>query len=332
MREMQKVDAFNQVLLSFKIKATCLNYQQIDNYFFYDLKLSPNAKIKEIQKYEDELSLALKAPCKPSFKVLYNQGLIRLEFVNPREKPLNLFDFFTNSQIPNGSINCLLGQSVDGKKIWMDIAQNPHLLIAGTTGSGKSCLLHNLIANFLNYNDIDLYLIDPKRIEFSVYENKIKSIHTGYSYDYAMHILNSAIEIMEFRYDLMRKDNNFKFKPIVIMIDEFADLILQDAENQFYISLCRLAQKCRAASIHLILSTQRPSVNIVNGAIKANFPARIACRVASQMDSKVILDASGAQNLLGKGDALLKDNFRNLERFQIAYTAPQEICKYFGSN
>jgi S-DNA-T family DNA segregation ATPase FtsK/SpoIIIE len=118
--------------------------------------------------------------------------------------------------------------------------------------------------------------------------------------------------------------------PIVVIIDEFADLIMQDKANMFHDLLCRLAQKCRAARIHIILATQRPSVNVISGIIKANFPARIACRVASHVDSKVILDASGAENLLGKGDAMVRDNFRQNERFQIAYTTPQEVVKYFG--
>ena len=105
---------------------------------------------------------------------------------------------------------------------------------------------------------------------------------------------------------------------------------MQDKEYQFHDKLCRLAQKCRASRISIILSTQRPSVNVVSGAIKANFPARIACRVASHIDSKVVLDSVGAENLLGHGDALIRDNYRFIERFQIAYTNSTEICNYFG--
>jgi len=328
---MDTIQDFNKIIHSFNIKANCVNYQKVDNYFYYDLKLNPNAKVKDIQKYGDEISLALKTPCKPGVKVLHQEGVVRLEFVTPRTNNLNLFDFFTNKKIPTGEINCLLGQKVDGQKMWMDLSQNPHMIVSGTTGSGKSTLLHTIIANLLNYNDVDLYLVDPKNIEFIEYDKKIKSIKVFYSYDEAMSLLNSALELMEKRYDLLRAGQlASSLKPVVLMIDEFADLIMQDKDDQFYTVLCRLSQKCRAAKIHIILSTQRPSVNIINGTIKANFPARISCRVASHVDSKVILDAVGAENLLGKGDALIRDNFRFMERFQVAYTTPAEVCSYFG--
>lgn len=328
---MENTQHFNQILKSFNIKASCLNASKVDNYIYYDLRLQPNAKVKDIQKHSDEISLALHAPCKPSFKVLYERGLVRMEFVIPRDKPLKLFDYFTNNGIPVDGINCLLGQSVDGKKVWMDLSQNPHMIIAGTTGSGKSTLLHNIIANLFNYNNVDLFLVDPKRIEFVEYEGKLKMVPVIHTYDETLELLNNLIEIMEDRYTKIRSNRDPRtLKPIVVIIDEFADLIMQDKNDAFFTSLCRLAQKCRAANIYLILSTQRPSVNIVNGAIKANFPVRIACKVASHVDSKVILDTSGAENLLGKGDALLRDNFRFMERFQVAYTNATEVCKYFG--
>jgi S-DNA-T family DNA segregation ATPase FtsK/SpoIIIE len=327
---MELIQEFNNILQSFNIKASCVNHSKVDSYFYYDLKLNPHARVKDIQKYSDEISLALKTPCKPSVKVLHNEGVVRLEFASPRTEALKLLDGFTNKHLPKGEINCLLGQTVDGRCMWMDLAQNPHMLVAGTTGSGKSTLLHNIIANLFNYNDVDLHLVDPKRIEFAEYETKL-GVPVLYTYDDALHLLNNLLEVMEDRYDRLRAGAPAtSLKPIVVMIDEFADLIMQDKEDEFYIALCRLAQKCRAARIHLVLATQRPSVNIINGTIKANFPARIACRVASHVDSKVILDSSGAENLLGKGDALIRDNSRYLERFQVAYITPQEVCSYFG--
>jgi S-DNA-T family DNA segregation ATPase FtsK/SpoIIIE len=330
---MENIQNFNTILNSFNIRASCVDFKQIDSYFFYDLRLNTNAKVKDIQKFSDEISLALKTACKPSVKVMHSLGLVRLEFMAPRTKPLKLFDYFTNQNIPKVDIPCLLGQRVDGKRVWMDLAENPHMIIAGTTGSGKSTLVHNIIANLLNYNNVKLYLSDPKSIEFSEYEKRITSpnLKVMYSYQDTVDQIEDLLKIMEFRYKNIRDGQNPKdIQSIVFVIDEFADLIMQDHSGEFYAGLCRLAQKCRAAKIHLILSTQRPSVNIINGTIKANFPARIACRVASHIDSKVILDASGAENLLGKGDALLRDNFRYMERFQVAYTDAKEVCNYFG--
>lgn len=329
---MENIQNFNKILQSFRIKADCVNYNHIDNYFYYDVKLNPNGKVKDIQKYSDEISLALKTQCKPSFKILHSQGVVRLEFVYKRDERLNLFDYFTNNNIPKGDLMCLLGQSVDGQKVWMDLATNPHLLISGTTGSGKSTLLHNIIANMFNYNHVNLYLIDPKNIEFAEYDKKINNnLYVSYSYSDAIFTLDSIITIMEHRYSLLRSGISPKAFPyIVVIIDEFADLIMQDKGNQFYTKLCMLAQKSRAAKISIIVATQRPSVNIIDGTIKANFPARLACRVSSHIDSKVILDTSGAENLLGQGDALLRDNFRSLERFQIAYTDAKEVCNFFG--
>jgi S-DNA-T family DNA segregation ATPase FtsK/SpoIIIE len=136
---------------------------------------------------------------------------------------------------------------------------------------------------------------------------------------------------MEFRYKNMREGvSGDSYSPIVFMVDEFADLIMKDKKLILHNQLCLLAQKCRAAKIYLILGTQRPSVNVISGSIKANFPARISCRVANHVDSKVILDASGAEDLYGQGDALLKDNYRCMERFQIAYTSNKEVCNFFA--
>jgi DNA segregation ATPase FtsK/SpoIIIE, S-DNA-T family len=329
---MDNIEIFNKILQSFNIEANCVGSQQIDNYSYYDLRLAPTTRVKEIQKYGDEISLALKMPSRPRVKVMHQQGIVRLEFVSFRKEPLLLFDLFTNDNVPPGDLLVLLGQTVDGQRFWMDLAQNPHMIVAGTTGSGKSTLLHNIIANCINYNNCILHLVDPKRIEFHEYEKRIKrNMYVHYTYDEAIETLNSLLEMMEQRYLSMRNGQPASELPyVVLMIDEFADLIMQDRDDVFFIKLCRLAQKSRAARISIILATQRPSVNIINGAIKANFPARIACRVASHVDSKVILDSIGAESLLGKGDALVKDNFRFLERFQVAYTTASEVCQYFG--
>lgn len=327
-------EKFNQILKSFNIKALCTNYQHIDNYFFYDIKLDLKSKIKDISKYSEEISLALHSPCKPSIKVLYSEGLVRLEFISQSQSQskLNLFDYFSNRNLPDGELICLLGKTVDGQKVWMDLSKNPHMIVSGTTGSGKSTLLHNIIANLINYNKAQIYLMDPKNIEFYEYDKHIKyNMNISYSYNDSYFVLESLLCLMEQRHSMLR-DGFLKssFPPVVVIIDEFADLIMQDKNNMFYNALLKLSQKCRSAKIHIILSTQRPSVNIINGSIKANFPARIACKVTNHIDSKIIIDSCGAENLLGNGDALLKDNSRTLERFQIAYTSAKEVCKYFG--
>ena len=327
----ESITEFNKVLNKLKIKATCVAYNKQGSYFYYDLQLKQGSRAREIEKFGDEISMALKTPGRPRLKVLHEQGVVRLEFATPRTSMLKLFDYFTNRNIPKGQINVLLGETVEGKRMWMDLAQNPHMLVAGTTGSGKSILLHNIIANLLNYNDVDLYLVDPKRIEFQDYLEKLQNIPVYNTYEEAVNLIEGMLEVMEDRYERMRRGTDASsIKPMVIIIDEFADLIMQDQDDVFYRALCRLAQKCRAARMHIILATQRPSVNIVNGVIKANFPARIACRVASHIDSKVILDSSGAENLLGKGDAMVRDTFRTNERFQVAYTDSSEVCAMFG--
>ncbi len=326
---MQEIQDFNVLLNTYRAKAQCINYQKCDNYSFYDLQLSPGGKIKEISQILGELALGLKTPFKPHLRLITGHNLIRLEIPLSQAPNLNLFDYFTNSNIPNYKLPVLLGKTTDNQRVWMDLVQNPHLLVSGTTNSGKSSLLHNIIANLYNYSHVNLVLIDPKQIEFFKYE-KLKNTNISYSYQDSLYQLDLLNELMDQRYSLIREGiDNFPY--VVVIIDEFADLIMQDEENTLYKSILRLAQRSRAAKIHLILATQRPSIDIISGAIKANFPARIACKVASAIDSKVILDTSGAESLRGNGDALIKDNYRHLERFQIAYTSPTEVCTYFGN-
>lgn len=331
---MTEIQEFNNILHSFKIKGNCINFNIIGNYFYYDIRLQANAKVKDIEKYINEISLILKTPSKPSVRIVRDLGVVRLEFVSKTNNKLSLIDLFKSEKLPNGNLMCLLGQAVDGSMVWMDLSQNPHMIISGTTGSGKSVLLHNIVANLLNYSDVQLFLLDPKNIEFSLYEKfSNKNIHIGYSYNDSLKILDTILNLMESRYEAIRHGLDIKKLPyVVLLIDEFADLIAQDNNDLFYDKLCKLAQKCRAAKINIILSTQRPSVNIINGSIKANFPARISCKTASQVDSKIILDSIGAENLLGKGDALIKDNFRSLERFQAAYISAEEIYRKFNSH
>lgn len=327
---MEEINKLNSILNSFKIKADCVNYRINDNYFYYDLRLTPSVKIKDIQKNAEEIALALMAPGKPSIKTLFEEGVVRLEFAKPRTTPLYLRDQFSRLDRAN-NLNCLLGKQSNGQEMWMDLAQNPHMIVSGTTGSGKSVLLHTIIANVLAKQNVDLHLVDPKNIEFSAYRGAKNTIVYN-DYKSAVKLLDAMNNFMEMRYDMIRAGYHESYmNPVLLIIDEFADLILQDKNNELYKTLCKLAQKSRAAKINIVLATQRPSANIINGTIKANFPARISCKTSSHVDSKVVLDSVGAENLLGKGDALLKDNLRNLDRFQVAYTTAQENIRYFRS-
>lgn len=326
---MEEINNFNQILSAFKIKAQCINFKKMNNYSFYDLKLALSAKIKDIQKISDEIALCLQAPGKPSIKIIHEQGIVRIEFANHNRPTTALFPNLHKDNVPNGDLVCLLGHKVNGDNLWTDIAQSPHMLIAGATGSGKSTLLHNIIANSLYHNNAEIHLVDPKGIEFSEYENKFDNISIRYDYNSCLDLIDGLIEIMNVRYDMLRTLSNVNIKPYLVIIDEFADLIMQDKDERLHNSLCILAQKSRAAKIHLVLSTQRPTASIINGNIKANFPARIACKVSSHVDSKVILDASGAEHLYGRGDAIIRDNSNSFERFQIYFTSAKDNVKFF---
>lgn len=330
---MQKnlTDKLNIIFTQFGISAKCINSIETNNYYLLDVELYGKGKIKDIQKYISEISLYLKLS-KPNLNPIPEEGIIRLEFLKPNREIIDLIDYMPNIVVPNFDIPCLLGEAVNGEKLWIDIAKCPHILVAGTTGSGKSSVLHTIIANTLKYSSCHTILIDPKNIEFKEYENLTNhSISVSSSYDDAVFALDKAIEIMNFRYLKMRSGISVdNFPPVIIVIDEFSDLILQDFNKSFYSKLCSLAQKCRAAKIHIILATQRPSANVLDGAIKANFPARIACRVASFVDSKVILDYGGAENLAGSGDAILKNSKYDYCRFQAGYTTGSDVVNYFN--
>ena len=327
---MDQIDNFNQILSSFKIKASCVNYKKINNCSIYDLKLEPQTKIKNLEKYAQEFSLILKEKTIPKFNIMLSEGIVRMEFLSSCSDSINLFQLMRESQPSNQQIPILLGLDSYGNKVWMDLENNPHLLIAGCTGSGKSVALHNIIANLLSIKNINLFLIDPKNIEFCEYEN-IKNVNVSYTYNSAVALLQQLESIMQSRFELIKiTKTNKNLQPIVVIIDEYADLSLQDMDKSLYLSLCRLAQKCRAAKIHLILATQRPSTKLIDGNIKANFPARLSCKVSSKIDSKIILDNSGAEELAGRGEAIINNYDHHYKKIKIAYTSSQEVKERFS--
>lgn len=324
------IDKFNDILKAFKIKATCINYEKIDNCSFYDLKLDPLTKIKDIQKFSNEITLFLQETSTPNFNVILNRGIVRVEYVHSGSKTINLFSSLKEKSPPKGyAIPVYLGVDIYGNDIWTDFSQHPHLLVAGCTGSGKSVVLHTIIANILKYSNAEINLVDPKSIEFFKYEN-VKNINVFYSYEDAINLIDSLEQKMNHRFEMIKSGvNSDIIEPLFLIIDEFSDLSLQDNDKILYKKLCKLAQKCRAAKIYIILSTQRPSAKLLDGNIKANFPARLSCKVSSSVDSKIIIEESGAEKLLGKGDAIIKNYQYDKIRFQAAYTNAEQVINAF---
>lgn len=329
---MDKIEKLNGILSAFKVPATCRKYSQYKNASFYDIELKPGGRIRDLEKYADEFALALKTHAKPRINVLSSTGLIRFEFLSEEGNKVSLLDLGQKAKRPKGDLTCLMGETLSGEPLWIDLAQNPHMLVAGCTGSGKSTVLHTVIANLLMYPTIKIHLMDPKSIEFFKYQDKkVSRINVSYSFEECIETLQHLNDEMDNRYSQAKeyKKDMKSFPFIALIIDEFADLKMQDADGTFHKLLCRLAQKSRAARIHIVLATQRPSVQVVDGLIKANFPARLSCKVASGVDSKVVLDFTGAQDLQGGGDAIINNTQHSSQRFQVAYTNADEVCDYF---
>ncbi len=291
----------------------------------FEFKPAPNVKVSKILNLQDDLAMALSAETIRIQAPIPGRDVVGIEIPNETVDTIYLreileSDLFKNSSSP---LTVALGKDIVGKPFITDIKKLPHLLIAGTTGSGKSVGINAMILSLLYRNDPDqlkLMLIDPKMLEFSIY-NDIPHLITPVITEpkKAIAALANMVTEMERRYKLMAEnrtkniDNyNEKVKAdgsaepfpfIVIVIDELADLMMNGGKEVEY-SIARLAQMARASGIHLIVATQRPSVDVVTGLIKANLPSRLSYRVGQRIDSKVILDAMGAESLLGRGDGL----------------------------
>ena len=249
------------------------------------------------------------------------------------EKPIVYFKDIYKC-IEKQKLPLILGRNRDGSPLIMDLIELPHLLISGSTGSGKSILLHSIINGLLLNSSTKLALIDPKRVEFSYYDKLPELVHPiGKDVKTSISILQYLIDEMEFRFNVLEKykardiSNYKKYMPyIVLIIDEFADLMMA-SKKEVQELVCKLAQKSRACGIHLIISTQRPSVNVITGIIKANFSARISCKVSASVDSRTILDRNGAETLTGKGDAIINCNQYSFKRFKGAFIEEKDIIK-----
>lgn len=324
------------ILNSFELKVSCVSATRHRNFSSYDLRLEPGAKISRLESSLREIGLALKSYGSPTLTFPNGSGIVRMQLATSGSQVIDFFDLFVHPA-PKGHLPFLLGEAATGEPFFADMHQNPHLLVAGATGSGKSVFLHTLIANCFQRNDIKVSLIDPKRVELSPYFHSGKIAHMAADYSSACQVLRHFIQKMEERYVLMANagvssvEGYSAIKKHILIIDEVADLMEADESKEFENALIKLSSKARAAGIYLVLSTQRPSYQVFNPVIKANFSGRICFKVNSKLDSRIVLDESGAESLIGKGDALFKSPVQGLVRVQSAYTNPARILSQLNA-
>ena len=310
----------------------------------YTLKPAEGVKISRIMTLNQDLALALAAHPIRIEAPIPGKSLVGIEVPNKASALVRLGSLMAYPEFSgSGPIGFVLGRDVNGEPIFADIDKMPHLLIAGTTGSGKSIAIHSLLISLLYKNSpqtLRLLLIDPKRVELSVYNNLPHLVSPVIiNPKKAMAVFRWAIQEMDRRYEMLLKAGSRdvqsynKKKPeellpfILIVVDELADLMFSYG-REIEGSIIRLAQMARATGIHLILSTQRPSVEVVTGLIKANITTRIALQLPSQVDSRTILDTAGAEKLLGGGDMLyVSSESSKPKRIQGAYITEEEVKK-----
>jgi S-DNA-T family DNA segregation ATPase FtsK/SpoIIIE len=334
-----------QTLSHFGIEATVIGQISGPRVTRYELQLAPGTKVSKVAALKDDLSYALATTEIRILAPIPGKQAVGVELPNLSPNLVTLGDIYEPLPATASPVSVWLGKDISGAAVWTDLARMPHLLIAGTTGSGKSGCLNTLLTSVLlraTPDDVRLILIDPKRIELSHFE-AVPHLLTPVvsSPKEASAVLANCLAEMERRYERLAtvrarnlNEANRAFRQrgeptlpyVLVVIDELADLMMV-APQAVEDAVIRLAQKSRAVGIHLVLATQRPSVDVITGMIKANVPSRIAFAVSSQTDSRVILDSGGAESLLGQGDMLFKPlGTSRLQRVQGAYVSEEEIA------
>lgn len=330
-----------ETLLDFGVEAKVVSVQKGPVVTMYELEPAPGVKIQKISALADDIALAMKSSSVRIVAPIPGKGTVGIEV--PNEKKHLVFTrevleekVFTDS---SSKLTLAIGKDVSGNPVVADLKEMPHLLIAGTTGSGKTVCVNTIISSILfkaKPDEVKFILIDPKMVELATFAGIPHLLHPIiFEAKKAFIALNWAVEEMEKRYQLLAQEgvrnidlynkNGKKMPYIIIIIDELADLMVVAKEN-IETAIQRLAQLSRAVGIHLILATQRPSVDVITGVIKANFPARISFKVSSRVDSRTVLDVMGADKLLGKGDLLfLKPGAPKLIRAQGSYIDDEDI-------
>ncbi|HVW88965.1 MAG TPA: DNA translocase FtsK [Gaiellaceae bacterium] len=338
-------DALVTCLANFGVEATVVGQISGPRVTRYELQLAPGTKVGKVANLKDDLSYALATTEIRILAPIPGKQAVGVEVPNLSPSIVTLGDVFDDLPQSASPLSVWLGKDISGASVWADLARMPHILIAGTTGAGKSGCINTILTSILLRSTPDearLILIDPKRIELNYYES-IPHLLTPVvsSPKEASAVLLNVVTEMERRYERLsqvrarnlpeanrafRKRGEDELPYLLVVIDELADLMMvspQEVED----SIIRLAQKSRAVGIHLVLATQRPSVDVITGMIKANVPSRIAFAVSSQTDSRVILDSNGAESLLGQGDMLFKPlGTSRLQRVQGAFVTEEEIA------
>jgi S-DNA-T family DNA segregation ATPase FtsK/SpoIIIE len=338
-------EALVTCLAHFGVEATVIGQIAGPRVTRYELQLAPGTKVGKVAQLKDDLSYALATTEIRILAPIPGKQAVGVEVPNLSPNLVTLGDVFGEVPQSASPLSVWLGKDISGAAVWADLARMPHILIAGTTGSGKSGCINAILASILlraTPDEARLILIDPKRIELNHYE-QIPHLLTPVvsSPKEASAVLLNVVTEMERRYERLaqvrarnlneanrafRKRGEDELPYLLVVIDELADLMMvspQEVED----CIIRLAQKSRAVGIHLVLATQRPSVDVITGMIKANVPSRIAFAVSSQTDSRVILDANGAETLLGQGDMLFKPlGTSRLQRVQGAFVTEEEIA------
>lgn len=348
----ENIDRLEQVLADFKVPAKVKNVQVGPAVTRYEISMPPGISVNKIAQMSNDIAMTLAS--NGSIRVeapIPGKNLVGVEVPNKNIASVSLRELIDSNEFRQrgNPLSFVLGKDINGDIIFCNLDKMPHLLVAGSTGSGKSVCLNTMLLSMCykaGPQDIRLILVDPKMVEFTTYNGLphllIPEVITNK--DMAVNALDWAIKEMERRYALFAKNhvvniNEFnkseivkskkedKLPYIVIVVDELADLMLE-AKREIEDRIAKLAAKARAAGIHLVLATQRPSVDVITGTVKANLPSRIAFALTNYMDSKTVLDGGGAEKLLGKGDMLFKPQDKpEPRRVQGAFVSNPEIAK-----
>jgi S-DNA-T family DNA segregation ATPase FtsK/SpoIIIE len=338
--------ALLEALRHFGVEAKLLGVVSGPHVSRYELQLAPGTKVAKVAQLRDDLAYALASTDIRILAPIPGKKAVGVEVPNQRRRLVRLGDIYDGRPKGSSPLAVWLGKDVSGQAVWADLALMPHALVAGTTGSGKSGSINAMLCSILLHaspNEARLVLVDPKRVELNHYE-RLPHLLTPVVTNprLAANVLANLIGEMESRYAVMgeartrnlvelnrarHKAGEAPLPHILCVIDELADLMMV-APAEVEDSIIRLAQKSRAVGIHLLLATQRPSTDVITGTIKVNIPARIAFSVASQVDSRVILDQGGAETLLGQGDMLFRPvGTSRLQRLQGAFVTEEEIAR-----